>query len=164
MCSYTGYHFGASYPDAVCIDGYLWDLDSDDGDNMLTSGGDIPCPACAGQDWVHALLDTAANSFDTDITVEDQNWNQFMAAVLRSLKPHHSIEDIAAFLNKANPAIPYWQQGEDIEDLPAYELCWPFPLDEFDLSGHEKMTLLSHATPRPEATRHGNLWLRPLLD
>lgn len=45
-CGYQGHHFGAWYEDATCIDGYLWDLDSCDHDNMLTHGGDIPCPAC----------------------------------------------------------------------------------------------------------------------
>jgi hypothetical protein len=35
----------AHYPDGRCIDGWLWDLDSGDGD-YLTAGGDIPCPAC----------------------------------------------------------------------------------------------------------------------
>ena len=41
-------YFGAIYPDACCIDGYLWDLDSCDspGSNLLTSGGDDPCPFC----------------------------------------------------------------------------------------------------------------------
>jgi len=38
-------HFGARYPDARCIDGYLWDLDSADGE-YLTSGGNDPCPYC----------------------------------------------------------------------------------------------------------------------
>lgn len=45
MCGYTGSHFGASYEDAACIDGYLWDLDSGDEDG-LSNGGDLPCPAC----------------------------------------------------------------------------------------------------------------------
>jgi len=40
-------YFGASYEDSYCVDGYLWDLDSDeDGDGLLTNGGDIPCPFC----------------------------------------------------------------------------------------------------------------------
>lgn len=38
-------YFGATYPDSQCIDGYLWDEDSGDGDG-LDSGGDIPCPFC----------------------------------------------------------------------------------------------------------------------
>lgn len=39
--------FGAHYPDAVCIEGYLWDLDScDEPGGYLTHGGDVPCPCC----------------------------------------------------------------------------------------------------------------------
>jgi hypothetical protein len=38
-------YFGAHYQDSQCIDGYLWDEDSGDGE-YLASGGDIPCPFC----------------------------------------------------------------------------------------------------------------------
>jgi len=39
--------FGASYPDATCNNGYLWDLDScDEPGGPLFSGGDYPCPFC----------------------------------------------------------------------------------------------------------------------
>lgn len=43
--------FGAHYPDATCIDGLLWDLDSDDG-GFLSSGGDIPCPYCNAKEFL----------------------------------------------------------------------------------------------------------------
>lgn len=46
MCGHSLVYFGASYPDAICIKGYLWDADSDDGEGGLTSGGEVPCPAC----------------------------------------------------------------------------------------------------------------------
>lgn len=45
MCDYCGHEFGASYPDSVCIDGYLWDADSGDEDG-LTMGGEWACPRC----------------------------------------------------------------------------------------------------------------------
>jgi hypothetical protein len=60
MCSYTGRHFGASYEDGCCIDGYLWDLDSGDEDG-LTSGGDIACPSCN----TAAYLDDAKEEADS---------------------------------------------------------------------------------------------------
>jgi hypothetical protein len=44
-CGYEAPTFGAHYPDGVCIEGYMWDMDSGD-QNGLTSGGDIPCPHC----------------------------------------------------------------------------------------------------------------------
>ena len=49
MCDYQGHEFGATYPDSVCIDGFLWDADSGDacGDGWCyTNGGEIPCPKC----------------------------------------------------------------------------------------------------------------------
>lgn len=49
-------HFGAHYPDAACIDGYLWDLDSGDGD-MLSSGGDDPCPCCNTKYYLSQMTD-----------------------------------------------------------------------------------------------------------
>ncbi len=46
-CGYHGKHFGAWYEDAICVDGYLWDLDSCyEPGGPLYYGGDIPCPAC----------------------------------------------------------------------------------------------------------------------
>lgn len=50
-CDYQGSHFGATYEDACCIDGYLWDLDScDEPGGPLRHGGEIPCPKCNAQD------------------------------------------------------------------------------------------------------------------
>jgi hypothetical protein len=49
-------HFGASYPDAKCIDGYLWDMDSYE-DGVYTIGGDDPCPICNTEKWLKDVLD-----------------------------------------------------------------------------------------------------------
>lgn len=52
MCEFMGQDFGASYPDSVCIEGYLWDADSGNPDPtgefawIYTHGGEIPCPSC----------------------------------------------------------------------------------------------------------------------
>lgn len=46
-CDYQGRHFGAAYPDAQCVDGFLWDEDScDEPGGALLHGGDTPCPKC----------------------------------------------------------------------------------------------------------------------
>ena len=58
MCDYTGSHFGASYPDACCINGYLWDLDSGDEDGF-TNGGDLPCPACNTAEYLNDAREEA---------------------------------------------------------------------------------------------------------
>jgi len=48
--------FGATYPDAVCIDGILWDLDSYE-DGLLTQGGEIPCPFCNQDGFIEYHID-----------------------------------------------------------------------------------------------------------
>jgi len=50
-------HFGASYPDACCIDGYLWDLDKCNDDGSLYGGGDDPCPFCNFESFVDHNVD-----------------------------------------------------------------------------------------------------------
>ena len=52
--------FGAPYPDARCIDGLLWDLDSCEDGKGPTQGGEIPCPNCNKEE--HDLY--AADFFD----------------------------------------------------------------------------------------------------
>lgn len=44
-CDYEAPTFGATYPDGTCIEGYMWDLDSCDG-NDLIGGPEKPCPHC----------------------------------------------------------------------------------------------------------------------
>lgn len=46
--------FGAHYPDARCIDGFLWDLDSYE-DGFLTSGGDYACPYCNARTFLERV-------------------------------------------------------------------------------------------------------------
>ena len=38
MCDFMGQDFGATYPDSVCIDGYLWDADSGNADPLKERG------------------------------------------------------------------------------------------------------------------------------
>ena len=63
MCKGCGIefpHFGASYPDARCIDGYLYDMDSAEPteDEMFYSyGGDDPCPVCNTEKWLERVLE-----------------------------------------------------------------------------------------------------------
>lgn len=50
-------HFGASYPDARCCDGYLWDMDSwDESLGGMTIGGDDPCPVCNTEAWLENVM------------------------------------------------------------------------------------------------------------
>lgn len=44
--------FGATYPDARCIDGYLWDLDKVNEKGELYGEGETPCPFCNFDEFV----------------------------------------------------------------------------------------------------------------
>lgn len=44
--------FGATYPDATCIDGYLWDLDKCDENGLYGSGDNPPCPFCKQEEFL----------------------------------------------------------------------------------------------------------------
>lgn len=70
MCEYEGRHFGARYPDATCIDGYLWDLDSCE-DGMLYSGGELPCPKCNTASYLESAKGEAESTSygSTDLTI-----------------------------------------------------------------------------------------------
>ena len=57
-------HFGAGYPDACCIDGYLWDLDSEE-DEGFTQGGNDPCPVCNTRSYLRDMINDDASPDDT---------------------------------------------------------------------------------------------------
>lgn len=61
MCNYLGYEFGAgSYPDSVCVDGYLYDADSWDGEGYTIPQPDekIPCPKCNPEEKANENITT----------------------------------------------------------------------------------------------------------
>lgn len=160
-CGYEGAHFGASYPDARCIDGFLWDLDSDD-NGYLTHGGDMPCPQCDLAGWLLMLVDDFSTSLDTNITFDNQPWHKMRAQIL-ALRRFHSLDTIAEMLGKTPIAIPYWCQDDDFDDFPTHDIYWPFPLDDTPLSAHEKLTLLEQASPPKTCYLVNNCWIRPTL-
>lgn len=46
-------YWGASYPDACCINGKLYDLDRcNDNDNLYEPIDDIPCPFCRTEEFI----------------------------------------------------------------------------------------------------------------
>lgn len=57
-CGHQGKYFGANYEDGICIDGYMWDLDScDEPGGGLSVGGDFPCPMCNEEEFLNASLE-----------------------------------------------------------------------------------------------------------
>lgn len=59
MCDYTGHDFGASYPDAACHEGYLWDLD---GDGWVDGDFNHPCPKCNTATFLDAAKEDAEST------------------------------------------------------------------------------------------------------
>jgi len=46
--------FGANYPDAICVDGYMCDADAGEcvGDGVIYPQSDYPCPVCNTDAWI----------------------------------------------------------------------------------------------------------------
>lgn len=80
MCGFTCHLFGAHYPDAICTDGYMWDLDSID-DGCLVSGGDIPCPSCSTGAY---LAQQASRAADDIPNPGDRSPAEFWEGTIRS--------------------------------------------------------------------------------
>lgn len=65
-------YFGASYPDARCIDGYLWDLDKEE-DGILIGDGEAPCPFCNVEDYIAVHWGCFFDDdFDCDMATTEQ--------------------------------------------------------------------------------------------
>lgn len=46
-------YWGASYPDACCVNGKLQDLDyCDENGNLYDKGEDVPCPFCRTEEFI----------------------------------------------------------------------------------------------------------------
>lgn len=54
--------FGASYPDATCINGYLHDLDHCDiNGNLYQMSERIPCPFCNKDEFIESFSEETYN-------------------------------------------------------------------------------------------------------
>lgn len=62
MCGYQGYEFGAgTYPDSICVDGFLHDADSD-----YLNCENIPCPICDREAAIQWWFKRWENSCEPD--------------------------------------------------------------------------------------------------
>lgn len=69
-CGYTGNDFGASYPDAECFGGWLYDLDNCDGEgNLYEPITPHPCPSCNHDEWLKQFKDAVENQGFEDAEV-----------------------------------------------------------------------------------------------
>ena len=57
--------FGARYPDATCIDGYLYDMDDcDDHGNLYEPAEQFPCPFCNWDEFKEKWGENAEEYFE----------------------------------------------------------------------------------------------------
>ena len=73
--------FGASYPDAGCIDGLLWDLDSCDESGLYSSGDNPPCPFCNTEAFVNymtAIDDKELEEINNDNSLTEKDRREIL--------------------------------------------------------------------------------------
>lgn len=91
--------FGASYPDARCIDGYLWDLDRCDENGLISSGDNPPCPFCnkeAFVDYYTDIDDEELEQMNADNSLSEQDKKE----ILSSNRTKKDASDLAEAINK----------------------------------------------------------------
>lgn len=133
-CGYQGHHFGAHYPDALCIEDYLWDLDSGDFNEGFSTGGDIPCPACntaAHLDWI---AENIQDCFDPDTHQPAIFEHQLRQLVL--LAPTEAIAAAAALPRHVFVRIGTHPLGPDVLETRT----WPWRIT--GLSAHQNLEIM----------------------
>lgn len=81
MCDFTGPSFGAGYVDGICIAGYMWDLDSDDGTGHLSRGGEIPCMQCNLVAYLKYLAEDFESEGIGDTSSPAANWQHCLGVL-----------------------------------------------------------------------------------
>lgn len=67
--------FGARYPDARCVDGYLFDLDDcDSNGNLYDLGYDVPCPFCNKEKFLESYGAEAYNEIVSWVKKHDPDY------------------------------------------------------------------------------------------
>ena len=72
-------YFGASYPDATCIDGQLYDLDRCGSDGQLYEMNEyVPCPFCNQEEFLQDAEDTGEDveAVKKWITETKEKWSR----------------------------------------------------------------------------------------
>ncbi len=73
--------FGASYPDAGCVDGKLWDLDQCDENGLYSIGDNPPCPFCNTEafiDYMTDIDDKELEEMNRDETLSDDDRKEIL--------------------------------------------------------------------------------------
>lgn len=88
--------FGASYPDARCIDGELWDLDKCDENGLYSTGDNPPCPFCNTETFIDYMTDM------DDKELQEMNEDESLSAEDRAeiLKSNMTRQDAIKFVER----------------------------------------------------------------
>lgn len=146
-CGYEGEHFDRGWADATCLEGYLYDLGSNDGTGALRNGGDIPCPSC---NTAHYLEFKREQIQDTGHQMTSAV-NAWEAVVCRTLEIN---QDAALRALTALPRHVFWNYKKmgisalGFDDHEAIEQrVWPWPIAA--LSSHQNIEIMRAATNPP---------------
>ena len=77
--------FGANYPDATCIDGYLWDLDKYEDGYLYSTGDDHPCPFCNTEEFIK-------QNMDADSCIEVYNSQESILKWIENLRERYGLQ------------------------------------------------------------------------
>lgn len=144
-CGYQGHEFGAHYPDSLCIEGYLWDADSCDGEGGLTSGGEIPCPSCNTAAHLEHIREQIQELIDPD-TPQPAVW-EFQLRRLIEINEAAALDALATM-----PRHVFWIYKRDDSQRHAdviAESCRTWPWRVPHLSAHQNIRILSAASNPP---------------
>lgn len=139
-CGHTGYMWSARYPDATCVDGYLWDLDSLEF-GTLQSGGDLPCPACNTHDWLdHHMNDlTGEGMISPASSAPAEKWERIVQFSLETNRTDtiRALARLEPFTLTDRPGRVASPEIPDPNDSSGMILrTWPWPVTW--LSEHER--------------------------
>lgn len=97
-------YFGAKYPDATCVDGFLWDLDDCDENGLLSSGDNPPCPFCNTDAFIEHIVtiddddleqikkDTETSESEKSEIINDGITKEQAIKIVEGLKNKYSIK------------------------------------------------------------------------
>lgn len=133
MCGYEFSFFGPGYPDLLCVDGQLFDPESE-------HGVDIPCPRCKTAQFLAERLaalqvETATSKGPTPA----QAWENCVTLCMRL-----SAEDTVRILRKTPPFSLLDRNDRTCDDSRLIRRHWPWSVPA--ISAHQMTMICAYGT------------------
>lgn len=78
-------YFGADYPDARCVNGYLWNIECyDENGNLYQQENDQPCPFCNTEEFIKA--DPYHIRQDPDTEMDEEKVRQWYLDLIEGMR------------------------------------------------------------------------------